>query len=140
MKQFRSAISWGLFVPLFVFFTILAVFMVFQKAWGGFVVILLVVSFFIHLIITTVYTINKQMLLIKCSVLVRQQIAISSITHIKQTNSPWSSPALSLNRLEVRYLHSKVLISPANQKQFCQQMLMVNPAIVINIAGMLNKA
>jgi hypothetical protein len=47
------------------------------------------------------------------------RIPVSSITSIKPTSSPLSSPALSLKRLRVEYGTGKsILVSPADQQAF----------------------
>jgi hypothetical protein len=46
-------------------------------------------------------------------------IAISEIVNITESHSPWSSPALSLERLRITYSHNKqILVSPDDKKAF----------------------
>lgn len=49
----------------------------------------------------------------------RWRIAIDTITTVEATRSPWSSPALSMDRLRLRYGNNRcVLISPADKTGF----------------------
>ncbi|MFF2445771.1 PH domain-containing protein [Neobacillus sp. NPDC058068] len=60
----------------------------------------------------------------------RWKIDIMTITSIRKTRNPLSSPALSLNRLEVQYgKWTTILISPKNKKQFCAELSKINSTI-----------
>ena len=48
----------------------------------------------------------------------RWNIAIDSITSIEPSRSLLSSPALSLDRLSIRYDNRRVLVSPADKRGF----------------------
>lgn len=48
----------------------------------------------------------------------RIRIPIESIESIEPTRSPLSSPALSLDRLRIRYGKKQVLVSPADKRGF----------------------
>lgn len=57
--------------------------------------------------------------------LVRQKIPLRDITDVKPTNSPLSSPALSLDRLEIRFgdgFFKSVMISPADKQGFLAEL------------------
>jgi hypothetical protein len=48
-------------------------------------------------------------------------IAIAEITDISETRSPLSSPALSLNRLKIRYGRNRcIMVSPEDKKGFLE--------------------
>lgn len=64
----------------------------------------------------------------------RWKIDIMTIISIRKTRNPLSSPALSLNRLEIRYgKWNTILISPKNVDQFCENLRKVNSKIDINL-------
>ena len=64
--------------------------------------------------------------------IVYERIDISKITKIEKTNSILSSPALSLDRIRIRYnKYDEVLISPKVKKEFVDELLKVNPTIEI---------
>jgi len=49
----------------------------------------------------------------------RWRVPIEQITSVEATKSPLSSPALSLDRLRIRYSkHRRIMISPADKKGF----------------------
>lgn len=59
-------------------------------------------------------------------------IDIMEIKSIRPSRNIVSSPALSINRLEVLYgKWGIVLISPKNQEQFCEKLQKINPKIEI---------
>jgi hypothetical protein len=63
---------------------------------------------------------------------VYERIDIFKITKIEKTNSILSSPALSLDRIRIRYnKYDEVLISPKVKKEFVDELLKVNPTIEI---------
>jgi hypothetical protein len=81
---------------------------------------------------TTQYIINENQLLVKSTWIVNERIDISKITKIEKSNSILSSPALSLDRLLVRYnKYDEVLISPKEKKEFIDELLKINPNIEI---------
>jgi len=64
----------------------------------------------------------------------RWKIDILTIINVKRTRNPLSSPALSLDRLEVRYgKWGIILISPKNEVRFGEELVRINPKISINL-------
>ncbi len=62
------------------------------------------------------------------------KIDIHSIKRIYKTNNPLSSPALSLNRIAIVYnTYDEVLISPQLKKEFTDELLKINPSIIVEI-------
>lgn len=69
---------------------------------------------------STNYTVTDQELIVR-SAFLTWRIPLGEITRVRRTFNPLSSPALSLNRLEVRSrTYRTVLISPADQADFLQ--------------------
>ncbi len=57
---------------------------------------------------------------------------ISDLQHIRPTNNIISSPALSLDRLELKFKNKEILlISPVKPEQFIQVLLAINPEIEV---------
>ena len=85
------------------------------------VLALLIVVFVLGLVcwlfFTTRYTLTDAFLLIRCGPF-SWAIALDEITHIEPTRNPFSSPALSLDRLMIRYGGGELLISPADKERF----------------------
>ena len=80
---------------------------------------------------TTYYVIEKNSLVVR-SAFIHKIIPVSEIKSIRRTFNPLSSPALSLDRLEILYGNGKmVLISPENREKFLEELKKLNPSIVI---------
>lgn len=78
----------------------------------------------------TYYLINDGVLTLRCGVMMNTKIKISEITSILPTKTKLSSPALSADRLEIRYgKYGKVVISPENKEAFIAQCKALNPGI-----------
>lgn len=76
----------------------------------------------------TDYRIAGQNLVIR-SAFLRWTIAVDHIQSIAPTRSPLSSPALSLDRLEIRHRGGVILVSPADKAGFIAALRAVNPRI-----------
>jgi len=96
--------------------------------------IILLTIWFIHSsFYNTYYTINpdKDSLIIRASFLINQTISIQNIIKIKKTNSMLSAPAASMDRIEIRYQHGTVVISPEERRMFIDHLLKINPNIEV---------
>lgn len=70
------------------------------------------------ILLRTYYRVDAGMLTIVSGPL-RRSVAIDQITSVERTRNPLSSPALSLDRLRIRYGDNKsVMISPADRDKF----------------------
>jgi hypothetical protein len=94
-------------------------------------IILFIMSFFLMIS----YTITKDKLVINSGIFGKQKIAISKITSVRKTNNPLSAPALSINRLEVKFgtKYDYALISPVRREEFAAELLKINPNIKVEI-------
>ena len=131
MKVFKSKIDWwfGLILVYPIFLSITALL---EGEWIGLLGLVGVVGFILILSKTTQYIINENQLIVKSTWIVNERIDISKIKKIEKSNSILSSPALSLDRLLVRYnKYDEVLISPKEKKEFIDELLKINPAIEI---------
>jgi hypothetical protein len=100
-----------------------------QQRWLASLILLLVVAFMAYLLAATRYTITSHDLLIVCGPF-RQRLPLASIVSIMPSHNPLSSPALSLDRLEIRYgKFDSVLISPADKTGFLAALHQLNPAL-----------
>ena len=107
---------WGL--------TLLAAIPVLLKPGKGQLIIMIAVILFIGWIwFGTGYEISDDELKIRCGPF-RQRIPLQEIKEIKITRNPLSSPALSLDRMEIKYGKSKrVMISPADKEGFIKMLI-----------------
>lgn len=80
---------------------------------------------------TTYYVIEENSLVVR-SAFIHKIIPVYDIQSIRRTYNPLSSPALSLDRIEIQYGHGKtVLISPENRESFLEELVKLNHSIVI---------
>lgn len=131
MRVFKSKIDWwfGLILVYPIFLSIKAML---EGEWIGLLGLTGVVGFILILSMTTRYIINENQLIVKSTWIVNERIDISKITKVEKSNSILSSPALSLDRLLVRYnKYDEVLISPKEKKEFIDELLKINPTVEI---------
>ncbi len=95
-------------------------------------IVVFVLGVVLWLFLTTRYTLTDEFLLIHCGPF-SWAIAFDEITHIEPTRNPYSSPALSLDRLAIRYGGGELLISPADKDRF---MLDLKKRLKARSAGM----
>lgn len=132
-KLYKSKIGLEVVIPLVLVFGIV-LFFTFSKgpSWLGIAILLPLIVFMIHMIMTTYYTINGNSLTIKCGFLFNKTIDISSIKKISETNNPISSPATSIDRLEITYgKYNSVIISPKQKQQFINDITTLNPKVEV---------
>jgi hypothetical protein len=131
---FKSKISWGLWILVFIVLAVTSGLMLRDGVWEPIIVNLLVAFLVIHLITNTTYEIQGTTLMIRCGFLYKKQLEISRIRKITSTNNPLSAPAASLDRLSIMYdKWSTVLISPEDQELFVAQVLRINPNIEVRL-------
>jgi hypothetical protein len=99
--------------------------------------VMIVVPFLVFGIIlwsfrSTYYTVEGSTLIVK-SAFMTWRIDIHHIDEITPTRNPMSSPALSLDRLELRYREEgrsrTMLVSPSEKRRFVEALRAVSPAI-----------
>ena len=133
MKVFKSKIDlwFGLVLVYPIFVSIKS--LLFGE-WIGLIGLGVVVGLILFLSKTTRYIINENQLIIKSTWIVNVRIDISKITKIEKSNSVLSSPALSLDRLRIRYnKYDEILISPKEKNEFIDQLLKFNSNIEIKV-------
>ncbi len=103
--------------------------------YGAVIILLLSVLFVAYLFLTIEYRITHTALNIKSGFIVDKNIAINEIKSVQKTNNMLSSPALSLDRLEIKYGNKFdfILISPVRKEEFVKELLSVNPDIQVTI-------
>jgi hypothetical protein len=135
MKIFRSKIGPELIIPVAIIIGGIAVATTREEPrWVGPVLLSPVVIYLVLLCFTTHYAIENEVLLIRCGFW-KSRIPIREITSVRSTRNPLSSPAMSLDRLEIRYgSKGSVLISPKNKALFAEALSTVNPGIRIDLS------
>lgn len=102
--------------------------------WLGYLVIGIVVLVVVFFSKTTYYIIEGDKLTVKSMWIVHEKIDIAAIKKIEKSNSLLSSPALSLDRIAVRYnKFDEVYLSPKDKQAFADDLQELNPAIEISL-------
>ena len=79
---------------------------------------------------STYYVIDSDTLTIR-SMGLKWRVPIRDIRSIMPTRSALSSPALSLDRLQIDYANKSILVSPEDRDRFIAALRSVNPAISV---------
>lgn len=133
MKKYPSKIdTWfiGLMVASLGIPLILSVW---ERDWCVLFIMVITTLFVGNIFLSTHYTINGENLMIKSGIIIGKTIKIKDIYRIEKTNSILSSPALSLDRIEIFYGNqNSIIISPKEKMDFITELLKVNENIEIN--------
>lgn len=133
-RIYRSKIGLGLVAFVGIVLLIVFAIMIVNQIWVGFLINLLATSFIFYTLLTTQYIISKDSLRIQSGFLYDETLTINNIISITETRNPSSSPAASLDRLELKLKNSySILISPKEKNEFIDHILQINPAIIINV-------
>lgn len=131
-KVYKSKIGIEIILILGVTFGSVGAAMVMYGDYSPLLINFLIVGFIGYIFWKTEYTIMGTKLNIKCSFLINQDVEIPSIRRIKETYNPMSAPAASIDRLELLYNESDiVLISPKDKRGFIADLLKINPSIAV---------
>lgn len=85
------------------------------------------------MLLHTDYTINGDVLHIRCGFLFRMDLPISKISEITHKSTILSSPALSAKRIGLKYGRKRwVYISPKNQEELIATLKSLNPDMIIS--------
>ncbi|MBL7858635.1 MAG: PH domain-containing protein [Cyclobacteriaceae bacterium] len=134
MTIYKSKIGYELVIPIVLILGTTFLFMAYQHIWPGAAVILVTGLFVVHVFATTFYQIDGKHVIIKSSFLVNKHIDIQAIRKISKSNNFISSPATSLDRLEILYnKFDTILISPHDKDGFIRELKMINPDIEIRV-------
>lgn len=133
MDKYRSKIGLELVVPMgLTFGVVMLVAMINGANWIVLAILAPIILFIAHLFLSTYYTIHQHELRIKCGFLFDQTINIGEIRKISESNNPISSPAISMDRLEIKYgKNQTVYISPKRKAAFIEDILKLNPTIEV---------
>lgn len=131
MKKYRTKIGLELIGFIFIVF----IFMGFISAdyWTAMLIpIFFIAIIFVFALKGMAYTINDKVLTVQGSLMPDIKIEIDSIRKIVETNNPLSSPAGSLDRIEIFYnKFDSVIISPVETEEFLARLIKINPDIEV---------
>lgn len=133
-KKFPSKIGYLILIPICLILAVPFVLVTNDTlSWPPIFVPLIGSAFFLHIFMTTYYVIKDGDLKIRSGFIYRLDVEISTIRKINESNSILSSPATSLDRLEIIFnKYDSVLISPKEKSEFIKTMLEINPTIEVN--------
>lgn len=136
MKVFKSKFGYEIMGFLTVLFLSIIGYLMYRNepieailSVGG--IHLLVYGFFLYLNFSTEYTITDNgNLKVRCGFVYNKSFDINNIRSISKTNNPISSPAPSLDRLELTYgKFDLIIISPKDKTGFAKELRKINPKI-----------
>jgi len=134
MTTYRSKIGFELIIPLFLILGGIVALFVAYKAWIGIGIIAIVTLFIGHMFATTRYTIRGTSLQIVCGFFYSTTLDIRRINAVRSTNNIASSPATSLDRMEILCgNNARIIISPKDKKGFLNEIRRINPGIEIAV-------
>jgi Bacterial PH domain len=133
MKVFTSKIDWwfGLVLLYPIFRSMVGIL---EGDWLGYLGIVLIAVIIVFFSKTTQYIVNDTQLVIQCMFIVNEKIDIRKIRKIEKTSNMLSSPALSLDRIAIKYnTFDEIYISPKEKQFFIDELLLINPTIEVAI-------
>ena len=132
MKKYPSKIDTWLVVIMIISLGIPLVLCLWEKDWWASLIMVATSLFVANLFTSTHYTIKGESLIIKSGIFISKTIKISEIYKIQNTNSIISSPALSMDRIEISYGNfNAIIISPKEKTNFIAELLKINENIEI---------
>ncbi len=124
---FKSKVDWWIFLIL-IFACVLVTSAIFWEFnWVSLILSITVDFFILDILFNTYYTISGSELIVRSSVFIKSSIDIKSIRSIVHTKSILSAPALSLDRICIKYnKYDEIVISPKDLEGFIKQLKNVN--------------
>ncbi|HRP89901.1 MAG TPA: PH domain-containing protein [Edaphocola sp.] len=133
---FKSKIGIGVFAPPFIILSVVS-YLLIQTGSGAWIAILipvLVLFFILHMIFTTDYTLDNNLLIVRCGFFYHKTFKVDEITKIIATKNPVNAPATSLDRLRIEFANRQsVLVSPRKQKEFIASLCRKNLNIMVKV-------
>ncbi|MFD2101092.1 PH domain-containing protein [Flagellimonas iocasae] len=133
-KIYPSKIGWGLLAFVFIIFAVGIYQQVKSELWIGVVIQVVVLVLVLLIFFSISYEIHGKTLWVKSFFWVKKEVPIESITRISETYNPISSPAASLDRLEILYgKYNSVIISPKDKMDFIAHLKSIAPDIEVKL-------
>ena len=135
MKTFKPKIGYGILIPVLIILVGCMILAIITGAPTIAIIIMGVtifstIAFTLHIFFGTIYWINdKDELLVKCGLLFHSKIEISKIKSISRTRNIISSPAPSMDRIELNYRGGSIILSPKDKIGFANELTRINPDI-----------
>ncbi|WP_215226641.1 PH domain-containing protein [Echinicola shivajiensis] len=140
MKTFKSKFGYEMIVLLTLPFALITGYLVYKEAPTEAIILLsgiitVIFVFCIYLNCSTSYVITESGILkVKCGFIINKWYDIDKIRSISKTNNLISSPAPSLDRIEIAYgKNGYLVISPKDKMGFSRELIKINPYIKSNL-------
>lgn len=132
MTTYRSKIGLELVIPLGILTGGMLALFIAIGVWFGVIIVCSALLFIGHMFATTRYMVNGTSLRIVCGFFYSNMIDIRTIKSVRSTNNPISSPAASLDRMEIVCSNNeRIVISPKDKTGFLNHLRSINPDIVM---------
>jgi hypothetical protein len=109
-----------------------------RRIWAGrsidaldVLVPLLATAFIVWVFSGTYYVITADVLIVHAGP-IRRTVPLQSIQRLRATHNPLSSPALSLDRIEVTYGSKRILVSPRDKRGFVNAVMERVPTVTLD--------
>ena len=133
-KVYKSKIGLEIIIPILIILAFGFKNIINEPKVAPIILLILVLAFITFLLTSIKYTIENQNLNIKAGFLINQNINIMNIESIKKSKNILSSPAASLDRIEIiENNKNSILISPKNKIEFIEELKKINPLIDVKI-------
>ena len=133
-KVYKSKIGLEIIIPILIILAFGFKNIINEPKVAPIILLILVLAFITFLLTSIKYTIENQNLNIKAGFLINQNINIMNIESIKKSKNILSSPAASLDRIEIiENNKNSILISPKNKIEFIKELKKINPQIDVKL-------
>ncbi len=131
---YPSKVGLELLIPVLLIFGIGIVISFGKSSLVGVIVQFAIMFAFIALFFSVSYEVTAEVLTVTVFFFIKKSIRIKDITRIVESNNPLSSPAASLDRLEVYYgKYSSTVISPKDKMKFIEHLKRLSPSIQVEL-------
>lgn len=131
---YPSKVGLELLIPFVLIFGIAIVLSFEKSSLMGVIVQFGIMFAFIALFFSISYEVTDEVLTVTTFFFIKKSIFIKDITRIVESNNPLSSPAASLDRLEVYYgKYSSTVISPKDKAGFIKHLKSLKPKITVKM-------
>ncbi len=130
---FKSKIGPEIFIPVAIVLLLVTLISI-RYAFAGTGICSLVIVYCIVILSRTDYTITTENTLVIRCITVKNTIDIADITSIRSSRELSNAPALSLDRLEIKFKNDYVLVSPKDKMGFVNAIKQINSNVDVNLS------
>lgn len=125
------------YLPVLILAIVMAINIYTGKYLSGIIATAVISIVVLPMLLNTKYTITGDgKLYVRCGWIVNIEMDIQSIRKIEDTRSVLSSPALSLDRIEIFYnKFDSVMVSPENKAEFVAELQRIKPSIEYKVSN-----